>query len=81
MSLSAFDPRPADDTTRRKEAEAALEQRVGQQAAVAALSQTALAETSIDGTNALPISDFPQQRCASEWPRKSRCLTGVSGGI
>ena len=32
-------------------------------------------------TNAVPINDFPQQRCASEWPRKSRCSTGVSGGM
>ena len=26
-------------------------------------------------------NDFPQQRCASEGPRQSRCLTGVSGNI
>jgi hypothetical protein len=32
-------------------------------------------------TNALSINDFPQQRYASECPSKSRCLTGVSGGI
>lgn len=48
MSLGAFDPLPASDGTRRKEAEAALEQRVAQQAAVAALGQTALVQTSID---------------------------------
>jgi hypothetical protein len=33
------------------------------------------------GTNALSINEFPQQRCASECPRKLRCLTAVSGGI
>ena len=38
----------ASDLTRRKEAAAALEQQVVQQAAVAALGQTALAQTSID---------------------------------
>lgn len=38
----------ASDVTRRKEAEAALQQRAAQQAAVAALSKTALAETSLD---------------------------------
>jgi hypothetical protein len=32
-------------------------------------------------TNALPIDDFPQQRCASECRRKSCCLTGVPGGM
>jgi hypothetical protein len=32
-------------------------------------------------TNALHVNDFPQQRCASECPRKSRCSTGVPGGI
>ena len=32
-------------------------------------------------TNALSIDDFPQQRCAWECPRKSPCLTVVSGAI
>jgi hypothetical protein len=27
------------------------------------------------------INDFPQQRCASDCPRKPRCLTAVSQGI
>jgi hypothetical protein len=48
MSLGAFDPLPPGDATRRKEAEAAPEHRVAQQAAVAAIGQAALAETSID---------------------------------